>query len=159
MAIPKRIRVEGETFILESVSPNMTGMKRVYKDNVYVIESEEAPEMFVFEGVAFKRTVSVAEYMRKIVMESAGKDKTLPKRIRLKGTNKIFEMREEGKATNWIYVRVTYGDGSSYTTQINGDTSSLESFKRSLLGQEIVTAEDDITGVETKKTVVNVEQI
>ena len=95
MSIPKKIRVEGTTFILESVSPNKTGEKRIYRDNVYVAEASEAPESFIFEGVAYQRTVPVAEYMRKIVMESAGKDKPLPKKIRLKGTNKIFEMREE----------------------------------------------------------------
>ena len=90
MPAPKRIRPKGSesTYILESVAPNKTGEKVKYQDHTYV--KEELPSEYVmFEGVAFKRGMSLDEYNKKAMMESAtGK---APKKIRIKGTNKILE--------------------------------------------------------------------
>lgn len=96
MSIPKKIKVEGKIYISESVAPNKNGEKLLYKGEKYIAESEELPpEMIMFEGVAYKRGPSVGDYMKKIMTESVGAGKPLPKKIRLKGTNMIFEMREK----------------------------------------------------------------
>lgn len=93
MSVPKRIRPKGSetTYILESVAPNKNGDKVTYKDQTYV--KEELPSEYVmFEGVAFKRGISLDEYNRRAMLESAsGK---APKKIRIKGTNKILEASE-----------------------------------------------------------------
>lgn len=97
MSIPNKIKVEGKIYISESIAPNKDGEKILYKGNKYVAESVEElpPEMVMFEGVAYKRGPSVNDYMKKILNESVGAGKPMPKKIRLKGTNMIFEMREK----------------------------------------------------------------
>lgn len=96
MSNPKKIKVEGKIYISESIAPNAKGEKLMYKGEKYIAESEELPpEMIMFEGVAYKRGPSVGDYMKKVMTESIGAGKPLPKKIRLKGTNMIFEMREK----------------------------------------------------------------
>lgn len=92
MSIPKKIKVEGKIYISESVAPNKNGEKLLYKGEKYIAESEDLPpELVMFEGVAYKRGPSVADYMKKIITESVGASKPMPKKIRLKGTNLVFE--------------------------------------------------------------------
>ena len=97
MSIPNKIKVEGKIYISESIAPNKDGDKLLYKGNKYVAESAEElpPELVMFEGVAYKRGPSVNDYMKKVLSESVGEGKPMPKKIRLKGTNMIFEMREQ----------------------------------------------------------------
>lgn len=92
MTAPRKIRPKGSnsTYILESVAPNKTGERVTYKDNVYV--KEELPAEYVmFEGVAFKRGMSLDEYNKKAMMESAGKPAKVPQKIKIKGTDTILE--------------------------------------------------------------------
>jgi hypothetical protein len=96
MGKPTRIKIKGgdSTYIMESVAPNKNGEKVKYMGEVYV--KEELPSEFVmFEGVAYKRTVSLAEFNKKFLAESANKQ-PVPKKIKLKGTDIVLEAVEGG---------------------------------------------------------------
>lgn len=125
MPVPKRIRPKGSevTYILESVAPNKTGEKVTYQDQTYV--KEELPSEYVmFEGVAFKRGMSLDEYNRKAMMESAS-GKT-PKKIRIKGTNKILEAIDVGAGGQ--------GGGDITVQQIDKALDLIESAGRDISG-------------------------
>jgi hypothetical protein len=92
MSIPKRIKPKGseKSYILESAAPHLEGERVKYNGGTYV--EEELPAEFVmFEGVAYKRTMSVEEFNKKSLLESAGKPVSVPKKIRVKGTQTVLE--------------------------------------------------------------------
>ena len=99
MKSPVRIKIKGEdsTYIMESVAKNKKGSKVKYKDNVYV--KEVLPSEYVmFEGVAYKRTMSLDEYNKKVLTESA--NKKAPKKIKLKGTNIVLDAIDESNVNS-----------------------------------------------------------
>lgn len=89
MSIPQKIKVKGDIYLAESIAPNKTGEKLEYRGETYV--KEEIPAEYVmFEGVAYKRGERIDEYTRKVITEATSK-KT-PSKIKLKGSDKVFEM-------------------------------------------------------------------
>lgn len=95
MSAPKRIKPKGseKSYILESAAPRSKGERVKYNGETYV-EEELPSEYVMFEGVAYKRTMSVEEFNRKSMMESAGKPNSVPKKIKIKGTNTVLESVE-----------------------------------------------------------------
>lgn len=97
MSAPKRIKPKGseKSYILESAAPRSKGERVKYNGETYV-EEELPSEYVMFEGVAYKRTMSVEEFNRKSMMESAGKSNSVPKKIKIKGTNTVLESIDGG---------------------------------------------------------------
>lgn len=91
--LPKKIKVSGKVYVSESIAPNKSGQKIKYKDSVYVAEASDLPaEYIMLEGVTWKRTVPVEQYMKKVMTESAAPGKALPNKIKIKGTDIVLEM-------------------------------------------------------------------
>lgn len=126
MTNPKRIRVKGEecNYIMESVAPSKSGKKVKYNGEVYV--KEELPSEYVmFEGIAYKRGVSIDEYNRKVMTESAnGK---VPSKIRLKGTNIVLEaisLKHNGNAVNKSDIKDALVSYSAVLSKVLGAVNS-----------------------------------
>jgi len=93
MNSPVKIRPKGSeaTYILESVATNKNGQKVKFEGQTYI--KEELPAEYVmFEGVAYKRTMSLADYNRKVLTEA--KETKAPKKIKIKGTDVVLEAKE-----------------------------------------------------------------
>ena len=98
MPAPKRIRPKGSesTYILESVAPNKTGEKVKYQDHTYV--KEELPSEYVmFEGVAFKRGMSLDEYNKKLFTDEEVKKIDSLKADIVKGKIKVEDYYKKKK--------------------------------------------------------------